>query len=75
MIASLLCQSEQLIATLPRRQAKLLTTHTDLVISPVPFQIVPIEVKMIWSPLLHHAPAHLWLRRELLEFAKTIADR
>lgn len=75
MVASLLCQSEQLIATLPRRQAKLLTSHTDLVISPVPFQIVPIEVKMIWSPLLHHAPAHQWLRRELLAFAKTIADR
>lgn len=75
MIASLLCQSDKLIATLPRRQAKLLTTHTNLVISPVPFQIVPIEVKMIWSPLLHHASAHQWLRRELLEFAKTIADR
>ena len=33
----------------------LLAKHTDLVISPVPFQIVPIEVKMLWSPLLHHA--------------------
>ncbi|WP_372762565.1 LysR family transcriptional regulator [Pseudoalteromonas sp.] len=75
MIASLLCQSEQLIATLPRRQAKLLASQSHLVISPVPFQIVPIEVKMIWSPLLHHAPAHQWLRRELLTFAKTIADR
>lgn len=75
MIASLLCQSEQLIATLPRRQAKLLTSHTNLVISPVPFQVVPIEIKMIWSPLLHHTPAHQWLRRELLAFANTVVDR
>ena len=75
MVASLLCQSPQLIATLPRRQAKLLTEHTELVISPVPFQIVPIEVKMLWSPLLHHASPHQWLRRELLAFAQTIADR
>ncbi|BDF94532.1 MULTISPECIES: LysR family transcriptional regulator [Pseudoalteromonas] len=75
MIASLLCQSPQLIATLPRRQAMLLTKHTELVISPVPFQIVPIEVKMLWSPLLHHASPHQWLRRELLAFAQTIADR
>ena len=75
MVASLLCQSPQLIATLPRRQAMLLAKHTDLVISPVPFQIVPIEVKMLWSPLLHHANPHQWLRRELLAFASTVADR
>ncbi|MCF2902402.1 LysR family transcriptional regulator [Pseudoalteromonas sp. SSMSWG5] len=75
MVASLLCQSPKLIATLPRRQAMLLAKHTDLVISPVPFQIVPIEVKMLWSPLLHHANPHQWLRRELLAFAGTVADR
>ncbi|TMS63858.1 LysR family transcriptional regulator, partial [Pseudoalteromonas sp. S1731] len=54
--------------------AKLLNTDTDFVISPVPYKIDPIEVKMIWSPLLPQAPAHLWIRRVLLEFAKTIAD-
>ncbi|WP_062568880.1 LysR family transcriptional regulator [Pseudoalteromonas arabiensis] len=75
MVASLLCQSKNLIATLPRRQAMLLVKHTDLVISPVPFQIVPIEVKMLWSPLLHHSNPHQWLRRELIAFASTVADR
>jgi DNA-binding transcriptional LysR family regulator len=75
MVASLLCQSPKLIATLPRRQAMLLAKYTDLIISPAPFQIVPIEIKMLWSPLLHHSGAHQWLRREIINYAKSIPDR
>ncbi|TMP13488.1 LysR family transcriptional regulator, partial [Pseudoalteromonas sp. S2721] len=60
MVASLLCQSTQLIATLPSRQAMLNPKHTDLVITPLPFQIDPIEVKILWRPLLHHANQQQW---------------
>ena len=73
-ITLLLAQSD-LIATIPRRQAMLYKDNMDLVSLKVPFQIVPIEIKMIWSPLLHHSKAHQWLRRSLAEFSKTIKDR
>lgn len=75
MLASILMAQPQLIATLPRRQAMLFNHDPQLKIVRVPFQIVPIEIKMIWSPLLHHSQAHQWLRRSLVEFSASVADR
>jgi len=71
-VASLLAQQPDLIATLPK-QAALIHSHKDLVIKPPPFPIVPIELKMAWSPLLHHNPGHTWLRRLIVEVAQEIA--
>jgi hypothetical protein len=55
------------------KQAALINSHPDLVIKPPPFPIVPIELKMAWSPLLHHNPGHTWLRRLIVEVAQEIA--
>ncbi|WP_220720472.1 LysR family transcriptional regulator [Agarivorans litoreus] len=74
-LAGLLVAQPQLVATLPRRQAMLYKDSPDLRIVRVPFQIVPIETKMIWSPLLQHSKAHQWLRRSLTEFSTTVLDR
>ncbi|TMO48943.1 LysR family transcriptional regulator [Pseudoalteromonas ruthenica] len=66
-----LCEHSQLIATLPKRLAEHLvaTSSQKLAICPVPFPIVPISVSMLWSPLVHHNNAHIWLRQQLLQFA------
>ncbi len=70
MVAGLLATQPQLIATLPRRLAQQIAdTSSELQLCPLPFQVVPGEIKMIWSPLLHHSGAHQWLRRSLAEFA------
>lgn len=74
-VASLLAKQPDLIATLPRQAALLSTEDSRLVIKPPPFPIVPIELKMAWSPLLHHNPGHTWLRRLIGEVAqKVISD-
>ena len=75
MMVELLLQQPQLIATIPRRLARVYQENNELVVCRVPFQIVPFEIKMIWSPLRHHSRAHQWLRRSLLEFSETITDR
>jgi DNA-binding transcriptional LysR family regulator len=74
-VAALLAQQPDLIATLPK-QAALLHTHQDkLALRAPPFPIVPIELKMAWSPLLHHNPGHAWMRRLIVEVGqKIIAD-
>ncbi|UPW19553.1 LysR family transcriptional regulator [Agarivorans sp. TSD2052] len=74
-VTSLLLSQPQLIATLPRRYAMLHKDQLELRIVRVPFQIVPIETKMIWSPLLQHSKAHQWLRRSLLAFSHSVEDR
>ncbi|MFY8275147.1 LysR family transcriptional regulator [Pseudoalteromonas sp. SSDWG2] len=65
-----LCTQSTLIATLPKRLAEHIvgSTRAPLAISAVPFPIVPISVSMLWSPLMHHSPAHSWLRKQLQTF-------
>lgn len=74
-VATLLSHQPDLIATLPRQAALLCAGDDSLVMKPPPFPIVPIELKMAWSPLLHHNPGHTWLRRLIVEVGqKVISD-
>jgi DNA-binding transcriptional LysR family regulator len=69
-IVPLLVNRTDLIATLPTRAARSYSSYSDLVIVDPPFTIKPIEINMVWSPLLHHSSAHQWIRRTLVELAK-----
>ena len=71
-VAALLAEQPDLIATLPRQAAMLHTRHGQLTTRPPPFPIVPIELKMAWSPLLQHNPGHTWLRRLIIEVTQKI---
>ncbi len=73
--AKLLVNNTQLLATIPRRLAVHGFDHPNIALLPVPFQIIPIEVAMIWNPIKHYEAPHIWLRDALCEFAKTINDR
>ena len=66
-VAALLARQPDLIATLPRQVARVHSEDPALVALPPPFPIVPIELKMAWSPLLHHDAGHTWLRRLIRE--------
>lgn len=58
-----------LIATLPSRAAKLYEKDPAMAIMDPPFAIPSIELKMIWSPLLHQDASHIWFRRLIVETA------
>ena len=70
-VAMQLAQNNDLIATLPSRAARLQQDNPQLVMLAPPFDIDQIELKMAWSPLLHHTPAHQWLRRIICSVAKS----
>jgi DNA-binding transcriptional LysR family regulator len=61
--AMLLAEQTDLIVTLPSKAAALKQNNRRVVIKPPPFDIPPIDLKMAWSPLLHHNPAHRWMRQ------------
>lgn len=63
-----------LIATLPSLATRLMADSHQVVVLPPPFEIPPVELKMLWSPLLQHDPGHIWLRSTISECAKIIAD-
>lgn len=72
-VAALLAQQPDLIATLPMQAALVHVDDERLAIRKPPFPIVPIELKMAWSPLLQHNPGHIWLRRLIGEVAQKVA--
>jgi len=69
---ALLAMNNDLVATLPSRVARMQAENPNLVIMPPPFVIPKLELKMAWSPLLHHNPAHRWFRRLIQEEAENI---
>jgi len=68
-VAMLLAQQHDLVATLPSRAAKLKSESSKLVVKTPPFEIPAFELKMAWSPLLHHNADHQWLRQLIIDAA------
>ncbi len=71
-VSNYLLSSKKLIATLPTRAALVWKDTPGIHLAKPPFPIVPIEIKMAWSPVLHHNIAHKWLREEIKVLAATI---
>jgi DNA-binding transcriptional LysR family regulator len=63
-----------LIATLPSLATRLMKDNNRVVVLPPPFDIPPVELKMLWSPLLQHDPGHIWIRSTIAGCAKKIAE-
>lgn len=70
--AMLLAEQKDLVVTIPSKAAELQRDNPRVVVRPPPFKIPPFELKMAWSPLLQHNPAHQWLRRLVMKVAKTV---
>lgn len=67
-----MAKTQNLIATLPSKAAKIFKDDPSVKIVQPPFDIPPIALKMAWSALLHHDIGHIWLRRLIGEVADNI---
>jgi len=68
-VAMQLALEDNLIATLPTKAALLHKENGNYTILKPPVEIPEIELKMIWSPLLHHDASHIWFRQLVSEAA------
>jgi len=71
-VAMQLAYQDNLIATLPTKAAMLHKNDNNYIIIKPPFEIPDMELKMIWSPLLHHDASHIWFRQLVIEAAKQV---
>ncbi|MBT7437995.1 MAG: LysR family transcriptional regulator [Cellvibrionales bacterium] len=67
-----LAELPDLIVTIPTKAARLLQDNPSVIITDPPFYIPEIELKMAWSPLVQHNPAHQWLRRLIADVARAL---
>ena len=70
-VAMQLAYEDGLLATLPTKAAMLHKHDSNYTILKPPFEIPDIDLKMIWSPLLHHDASHIWFRQQVIEAAKS----
>jgi DNA-binding transcriptional LysR family regulator len=73
-IIPILVKQADLIATMPTRAAQMYKNDPELVIIQPPFFIPELEIKMIWSPILHNSSAHRWIRQTLVDLAEKIIE-
>ena len=52
--------------------ARLQAENPLIVVKDPPFYIPEFELKMAWTPLLHHHPAHRWLRQLIIFVARQV---
>ena len=71
-VAMQLAFEDNLIATLPTKAAMLHKNNDNYIIVKPPFAIPDIELKMIWSPLLHHDTSHIWFRKIVIKVAEQV---
>ncbi|AWB67705.1 LysR family transcriptional regulator [Saccharobesus litoralis] len=68
-VAMQLALKKHMIVTVPKRATSNYQQFDNVLISKAPISIPEMELKMIWSPLLHHDASHIWLRRLINEVA------
>lgn len=71
-VAMHLAKEEDLVVTLPTRAAELYRDNESMEILDPPFPIPALELKMIWSPLLHRDTSHNWLRQQITDISQNI---
>ncbi|WDE01551.1 hypothetical protein [Thalassomonas actiniarum] len=64
-----LVESSQMITTMTKRLALSCTDHKKVKSPPPPLTLAPFDISMIWGPLKHHDPGHLWFRNQIAELA------
>lgn len=71
-VAMQIALESDLVATLPTRSAMIHKNDSTFKVLPPPFEIPPMELKMIWSPLLHHDASHIWFRQLVIETVESL---
>ncbi len=74
LVAALLSQQADLIATLPSQLVRLQINNPLVRMHKPPFSIPSFELKMAWSPLLQHNPYHQWIRRLVVEIGGELSE-
>ncbi|TCS42656.1 LysR family transcriptional regulator [Reinekea marinisedimentorum] len=70
--AMMLAQENDLVVTLPARAAHIQVRNDRVAVKAPPFELPSFLLKMVWSPLLHHDPAHRWIRRLIVDVGEEV---
>ena len=73
LAAAMITAESDMILSLPRQLAHRLVLTTPLAILEMPFALPSFTPSMIWHERRHHDPAHVWLRKQIVEVIDELA--
>jgi DNA-binding transcriptional LysR family regulator len=65
--APLILAGTNMVLSFPKRMAEQFARLAPLKTVPVPFELPPYHLVMVWHPLNEKEPAHAWLRQQILD--------
>ena len=71
--ALMFAEQEHLIVTVPSMATRAIRQNKAVVIKQPPFEIPPMRLQMVWSPLVHHDSGHIWMRQSIKKIAGGIS--
>ena len=72
--ALMFAEQEHLIVTVPTMATKAVRHNKEVVIKRPPFEIPPMRLKMVWSPLLQNDTGHNWMRQSIKKIAAGLSQ-
>jgi LysR family nod box-dependent transcriptional activator len=70
--APFLLRETSLVTMVQRRLASRLERSADIKLLEPPFEIPPMCERLAWNPRFSASPAHVWMREQLVEAAKSL---
>lgn len=69
LAGAMLVADSDMILTLPGRLAERLAAVLPLAVLKLPLDVAPLSPSMIWHGRFHGDPAHVWIRRQIVDVA------
>lgn len=73
VLSPLIVAETDLVLTTARWLAETMAAHQPLAVKPVPVELAPVELPMVWHERTHRDPRQRWFRRLLQRSAQEIA--
>jgi DNA-binding transcriptional LysR family regulator len=73
VLSPLIVAETNLVLTTARWLAETMAIHQPLVIKPVPVELAPVDLPMVWHERTHRDPRQRWFRRLLQRCAQEVA--
>jgi len=70
--APFLLRDTQLLTLVPRRLAERMQEAADIRVLELPFEVPPLRENLTWNPRFSASPAHIWMREQLVDIAKSL---
>lgn len=70
--APFLLRGTTLLTIVPRRLAERMRQAAEVRLLELPFEVPPLQEKLVWNPRFTSSPGHAWMREQFVEVARAL---